>query len=121
MAIHERNRNVAVPDGGRGESQNLLPAPSLARIYQDPCVVLNAELALARHGLLDELEQSGILSPVVNPNPYDPVMEDEAHDQWWAEHQGQAEQFSKAIQGRDQQLRLIYVGMLLSARDEDGG
>lgn len=71
------------------------------------------EAFLARRGLLDELEASGQLPSVYDPNPHKEHMQRKAYNRWWQENPEEAIKFQNSIQQRNQALEHIYVGYQL--------
>ncbi len=75
------------------------------------------ELALDIKGLLEPLEEAGVIPKIKNPNPLDVEKDEEAHDQWWRKNPEAEEQFGKAISQREHALEQIakevVIGYLL--------
>ena len=83
--------------------------------YDHSAFEIYAEAELLKDSRLSELENSGVLPMIINPNPHDPVMEPDQHDQWWREHQNEANIFSTAIEAREAAIKHIYIGLQMRA------
>jgi len=70
-------------------------------------------LRLKDAGLLSELERSGWLPAVENPNPHDLQHEEQQHEQWWKDHPNEEEKFSRSFEQREERLKYLYLGALL--------
>jgi hypothetical protein len=57
--------------------------------------VLQFEVMLHRLGVLLVLEEGQVVEAIEQPNPFHPVQETDLHQQWWAEHRRDEEEFSK--------------------------
>ena len=71
------------------------------------------EADLEKLGLASEFEVLGVLPIIKNPNPYDPEMEEDFHEQWWRENPEKEEKFCQVIWERKNGLRLLLIGSLL--------
>lgn len=71
------------------------------------------ELRLKRAGLLAGLEESAILPTATNPNPYQPEVEEDQHEQWWAANPEEEETFTRTLEEREAILKYLYLGALL--------
>lgn len=79
----------------------------------DPSAHLETQLML--EGLLPRLEQAGILPIIENPNPYDPVINEAQHENWWEEHPYEGEIFERTVDKRNEVLRHLYIGALIGS------
>ena len=68
------------------------------------------EARLQRAGLLNQLEEQGILPKVVNPNPHNPNMETEEHDRWWRNNPAAAQAYRQCVLEREDKLHLLNLG-----------
>jgi hypothetical protein len=74
---------------------------------------LHFEAQLAKADLLSSLEDVGILCVVQSPNPFDPIQEEEMHEQWWVEHPQLGEEFVRELEEYDVIIRHLYMGAML--------
>lgn len=81
--------------------------------YKNPEGRIVFERDLASSGWLMRLEQVGILPVLENPNPFDPEMEEQQHEQWWEEYPNEEEQYGRNVERREDILKYLYVGTLL--------
>lgn len=75
--------------------------------------VLQFEVMLHRLGVLLVLEEGQVVEAIEQPNPFHPVQETDLHQQWWAEHRRDEEEFSKQFERRETALTCLYVGAVL--------
>lgn len=71
------------------------------------------EFVLARKGLLSQLEETGIVPVVLNPNPYDPDIEEDKCAQWWEDHAEEGEEFRDGLKKRQDVLKNLFIGAVL--------
>lgn len=94
-------------------------APQLRREQEEPATLLHFEAQLAREGLLEELERTGILPTIENPNPHDPSRRTHDHDSWWRDHPDERKAFRESVRKREQALRQIQAGSMLEQRRQN--
>ncbi len=80
---------------------------------QNPISPMHAEIRLERAGLIEVLEEAGILAPIENPNPIDITASEFEHDKWWAEHPTAGEAFDAKLRERDDKIVLLYLGAMI--------
>ena len=71
------------------------------------------EVALSKVGVLQDLEEIGLVPVLENPNPFDIDTDEAAHENWWENHPAEAEQFERAYHLRERVLNAIYAGTVL--------
>ncbi len=81
--------------------------------FSDPVVPVHAEIRFKRAGLTEILEEAGILSPVINPNPVEIGTSESKHDQWWTKHPEAGEAFDSQLRERDEIIMLLYLGAMI--------
>lgn len=96
-------------------NRNTLPTEQLRDLFQHPAMDVYIEAKLAQNGILSILEDAGIVPVVSNPNQFDPTTQQDLHDSWWREHEEAASQFQAKLVQREQALKQVYMGMLLSS------
>jgi hypothetical protein len=79
----------------------------------DPSVRFETQLML--EGLLDRLEQAGIVPIAENPNPCDPDVHEDEHERWWVEHPQEADEFERDVDRRNEILRCLYIGAVIGS------
>jgi len=110
------------PEFGQGSDQQHIPeiqddrlAESLEAIERgyDPSARFETQLML--ESLLSRLEQAGIVPVVDNPNPHNPDLDEEQHEQWWEEHPQEAMKFEESVDKRNEVLRHLFIGALIGS------
>lgn len=96
-------------------NRNTSPTEQLRDLFQHPAMDVYIEAKLAQNGILSILEDAGIVPVVSNPNQFDPTTQQALHDNWWREHDEAASQFQAELVQREQALKQVYMGMLLSS------
>lgn len=88
---------------------------SLKALLDKSLIEIAFEAELKEKRLLSGLEQLGILLSVPNPNPFDNIAEEAAHEQWWKEHPEMAQDFVRRMEERKDILKYLLVGYLLGS------
>lgn len=87
---------------------------SLRKAISDRKADILFEAQLSRRGILDDLQESGVLPTVEHRNPYDARTHTRAHDNYWREHPDEQRDYIEKTRLRDRALRLLRIGGLLN-------
>ena len=90
---------------------------SLRDTYSDRKEDILFEARLYRSGLLQELEQSGILPTVEKINQYDPITETAQHEAWWRKNPDRQSEYIDRVDLRNRVLRWLRIGSSLNFDD----
>ena len=99
--------------GGRSESDPNTLIDLFRQEYRGTGHLAFAE-ELEATGLFDELEEAGVLPTVPDPNPFDDQLEGAQPEQWWEKHSEEQGELMRTLEQRDQVLRHLYIGAILS-------
>ena len=72
------------------------------------------EQVLKTKNLITVFQTWEILDKVNNPNPYSPLEQLPQHENWWANHPQERDQFDNDSEIYQRQLHALFVGFILS-------
>lgn len=81
--------------------------------YESPGLAPYFEIMLDKAGVLEPLEEAGILPVPEDLNPFDPETEEEAFEKWATAHPELSTKFIADVEKREAILRVLFVGSLL--------
>jgi hypothetical protein len=93
------------------EPQNL--ARFLYREFHERTTGFGAEAKFEQRGFLPILEAAGILPPLINPNPYARLQEEDRYLDWWIEHPEAELAYQESLRHRREILNHIHIGSIL--------